>query len=766
MVQRLTSPGVSVTEVDLTTIVPSLATSVGAFAGVFGWGPIGERILVSSESDLVAKFTAPTSHNPETFFTAANFLGYTNSLYISRAANTTGATPAVTFQSNTSGNNNVLYASNTSGIVAGMYITQSPNPLISTGLSSNVVSVNSSSITLSKYYGASSNSTVPLYFAYPRTSYSAIGFEPNAVCSNLVNQIVTNSQQYNAVKMNTFENGVTWLAKYPGAIGNSLRVAQCDTSNQFSSNVALSNTIVTGTMATSIGSNTIAFSFLNDGSLGSNASFATTVLNQISLGDQVRVGNSSISIQFMQVGSVSPISVNSSVSSFTVGSFDPYRLRTPYTANTMTRQWEFFNEVSTAPGQSTWQELNGNTAAYDQMHVVVVDDGGDFTGTPGSILEVYKNLSRATDNFNNDGTSNYYVNVINKGSKYIWWGADRPNAYSDTSTNLTNATTSSPGDYKFTLGSDGASESTASLAEIGQAYDLFASKEDVLIDLVMQGKPIGGTTVVSSQTIQNYQLAQYIAESIVGQRLDCVGFISPDPALVLNNFGQEATSIVNWRNALDSSSYMIMDTGYKYQYDRYNDVYRWIPMNGDIAGLCARTDSIRAPWWSPAGLNRGQINNVIKLAYNPKQADRDLLYAHGINSVVSFPGNGVILNGDKTLQTKPSAFDRINVRRLFLTIERAISLSAKYSLFEFNDTFTRAQFVALITPYLRQIQGDRGIYDFLVICDATNNPGNVVDENAMNCSIFIKPARSINFINLSFVATSTSVQFSTVVGKF
>jgi phage tail sheath protein FI len=275
----------------------------------------------------------------------------------------------------------------------------------------------------------------------------------------------------------------------------------------------------------------------------------------------------------------------------------------------------------------------------------------------------------------------------------------------------------------------------------------------------MQGYPLGGDGA-------SYQLANYIIDNIVTLRGDCIALISPDKTNILNAFGNEAFNLVNWRNSLHSTSYAVLDSGYKYQFDRYNNVYRWIPLNGDIAGLCARTDSTNDAWWSPAGFNRGQIKNLVRLAYNPKQTDRDTLYKNGINPVVTFPGQGTILYGDKTLQAKPSAFDRINVRRLFIVLEKAISIAAKYSLFEFNDTFTRSQFMNLVTPYLRTIQGRRGITDYLVVCDDTNNTAAIIDSNQFVGDILIKPARSINFIQLNFVAVGTGVQFSEVVGQY
>jgi phage tail sheath protein FI len=261
-------------------------------------------------------------------------------------------------------------------------------------------------------------------------------------------------------------------------------------------------------------------------------------------------------------------------------------------------------------------------------------------------------------------------------------------------------------------------------------------------------------------------LANYIIDNICETRRDCIALLSPDKSTVINNSGAEALTVKAWRGAVHSSSYAVLDSGYKYQYDKYNDLYRWVPLNGDIAGLCVRTDSTNDAWWSPAGFNRGQIKNLVKLAWNPRKSERDVLFSNGINPVVTFPGQGTVLYGDKTLQAKPSAFDHINVRRLFIVLEKAISTAAKYQLFDFNDAFTRAQFRNLVTPYLRTIKGRRGITDFYVVCDDTNNTPAIVDSNQFVGDIYIKPSRSINFIQLNFIAVPTGVQFSEVVGKF
>jgi len=302
---------------------------------------------------------------------------------------------------------------------------------------------------------------------------------------------------------------------------------------------------------------------------------------------------------------------------------------------------------------------------------------------------------------------------------------------------------------------------TAALTDgdINVGYDLFTNSDVVDISLVLTGG--------ASVTVQQYVIDNVVtpAGSVTGRSGDSVAFISPRYSDVVNQSGGETDNIKNWLETLArSSSYTVTDSGWKYMYDKYNGVYRYVPLNGDIAGLCAFTDQVRDPWFSPAGFNRGAIKNAVKLSWNPNQTQRDILYPLGVNPVVTFPGQGTVLYGDKTLQSKPSAFDRINVRRLFITLEKAISRAAKFSLFEFNDDFTRAQFVALVAPFLRDVQGRRGIYDFRVVCDTTNNTPQVIDNNQFVGDIYIKPARSINFIRLNFIAVGTGVQFTEVTG--
>lgn len=406
--------------------------------------------------------------------------------------------------------------------------------------------------------------------------------------------------------------------------------------------------------------------------------------------------------------------------------------------------WAYAAEFTSAPATS--DAANLVTAKYDELHAVVVDADGTLSGEAGTVLERFPFISKATGIKMSDGSSAYYKDVLNESSKYVWW-VKHPAA----GTNWGNAapsTTFANLASNLTVTLSGGVSADPTPADILEGYDLFDNEEAVTVNLIMTGD---GNATVATGVI-----------AMVESRKDAIVLLSPPLSAVVNNSGGEANSIVTFRNALPSSSFAVLDSGYKYQYDRYNDTYRWVPLNGDIAGLCARTDMTNDPWWSPGGLNRGQIKNVIKLAFSPSKANRDTLYSAGVNPVVSMPGQGTVLYGDKTMLSRPSAFDRINVRRLFIVLETAIAKAAKYSLFEFNDSFTRSQFVSMVEPYLRTVMGRRGITAFKVVCDATNNTPDIIDRNEFVASIFIQPTRSINFITLNFVATRTGVQFEEV----
>jgi len=417
--------------------------------------------------------------------------------------------------------------------------------------------------------------------------------------------------------------------------------------------------------------------------------------------------------------------------------------------------WAYKNYFDAIPGTSTYVSAAGG--ANDEMHIVVVDEDGLFSGTTGTVLETYPFVSKASDAKDSVGNSNYYRDVIWRKSKYIYW-TDHPDI---TNTYVTWGTTAAGKTFAqvpnvtaaHTVSLSSGADGTIASGNVQTAYSKFIDADQIEVSLIMTGDADSAT-------------ALYAINSIAETRKDCVVFVSPALANVTS--ATPADDVVNYRkNALSnvSSSYAVMDSGWKYQYDKYNDKYRWIPLNGDVAGLCARTDTETDPWFSPAGASRGSVKNVIKLAYYPAKADRDTLYKNGINPVVSFAGEGTLLFGDKTMLSKPSAFDRINVRRLFIALEKAISRAAKAQLFEFNDEFTRSQFVSIVEPFLRTVKGRRGITDFQVVCDASNNTPDVVDRNEFVGDIYVKPNRSINFIQLNFVAVRSGVSFDEVVGR-
>jgi hypothetical protein len=785
------SPGVVTNEFDLTGIVPAVATTEGAIAGVFGWGPVDTVELVTSEDFLIERFGKPTNLNPETWFTAASFLSYGNRLLTVRAADTTGnnelvvhtnSVSAVNTAGTTSGyaGNRVLFLNNTSALSVGMRLYYTNNDLIPIG--AQIVDVFSTHVVLNDTV-SSNVGNVEVAFAEGNVTYTAVALQSDGSfdlsdVADLDGQIVKNESHYSEREANgqTFDTQVLYVARFPGEIGNSLRVSVVDTFEQFkseqnlvsfSSNVDALNAETTY-ISSSPGSNTLTFVFtpLDDETAGDVTATNVAAGNAhatISIGDLIEIGAGRVGTQYLKVTAKSAVTVNATtnVYSFTVSTEDKSKLSNAYNNSALNKYWEFYNSVDSSPLQSDYVLQFGNTAAMDEVHVVVVDEGGKFTGSPGTVLEVYRNLSRATDAKSTDGASIYYKNVINERSKYIWWANDRTTATSRTAALIRSSTATTPLNMRLQGGADGGNESTVAIATIMAGYDKFRSEEEIPdVSLILQGKARGES--ISHRT----QLANYLIDNIAESRKDCVVFVSPGKEHVVDNKYEELNSMLAWRSVLRSSSYAVADSGYKYMYDKYNDVFRWIPLNGDIAGLCARTDATNDPWWSPAGFNRGKIKNAIRVAFNPNLAERDSLYKDGINPVVAMKGEGILLYGDKTLLAKPSAFDRINVRRLFIVLKKAIARASKYFLFEFNDDFTRTQFRSIVNPYLRDVQGRRGIYAFEVRCDESNNTPEVIDRNEFIGDIYIKPARSINFITLNFVAVRTGVNFSEIIGKF
>jgi len=639
------SPGVLVQERDLTNIIPAVSTSIGAVAGQFSKGPIDEIVSISSEQELVDTFGKPDSTNFEHFFTAANFLQYSNALRVVRAQNTS-----------------VLNAS-TSG----------------TGV------------------------------------------------------LIKNTEDYE----NNYSTGQgsvgSFAARTAGAHGNSLQVSTCPSATAYES---ISTSLV-DTAAAAVGDTIVTTDESDVFNVGDIIQFSTTAsTDDYDDGDFYRVtaiAASGETLEFVQhprgAGGLKRAIVDDSK---------------------IKRRWRYYDSVDRAPGTTAWTADRGGSG--DEIHVVVVDEDGVISGEPGRVIEAFSNMSKASDAKTPQGDNNYYADVIfNKSSQIYWMDHNTAGTnWGSAATGITFTAVNVPTLESLTGGAVG---SAVTDGQLKTAYEKFQDAETVDVGLIMTGPSSSSTHVDNLITI---------AET----RKDAVVFASPQRSDVVNitNSNTQMSNVIGFFNAIRSSSYVVFDSGYKYQYDRYSDIYRFVPLNGDMAGLSARTDTVADSWFSPAGFNRGIVRGAVKLAFNPTKAQRDQLYPARINPVATFPGQGTILFGDKTGLTTPSAFDRINVRRLFIVLEKAISTASKFQLFEFNDEFTRANFRNIVEPFLREVQGRRGITDFLVVCDETNNTGEVIDRNEFIAEIFIKPARSINFITLSFVATRTGVSFDEVAG--
>jgi hypothetical protein len=644
------SPGVLVKEIDLTNIVPAVATSIGAIAAGFPQGPVEEIIPIGSEQELVNFFGKPNSDNFETWFTAANFLQYGNALRVIRAD--TAAVNATADGSGLKIKNDTDYENN---------------------------------------YADGSGS---------------VG---------------------------------EWAAKFPGTYGNSLGVSIC-------SNATAYEQTVTSTVdgAHSAGATTLAVTS------GADFNVNDIIYLQETDGQQYEVtAIATNDLTIRQLDNPNGGGLKSAMSG----------------GEAIRRRWRFYDLFDAAPGTSTW--ATDRNISADEMHIVVYDRDGGISGFDADIagqrttavLETFPFVSQANTAKTPQGGTAFYANVVNTGSSFVRW--------MDHDASLTNAGTqiASGSSYASTAGkagvlSDdlaGGTDDTPTIGELDIAYNLFADADTVDVNLIM-----AGTCPASTDGVTHATMIIDLCEA----RKDCVGFISPrrEDVVGVTTGAAQTTNVVAFFNQLASSSYAVFDSGYKYMYDKYNDVYRYVPLNGDIAGLAANTDNVAEPWFSPAGYNRGQIRGAVKVAFNPTKAQRDILYPARVNPVMTQPGQGTVLFGDKTALARPSAFDRINVRRLFIVLEKAIATAAKYQLFEFNDAFTRAQFRNLVEPFLRDVQGRRGITDFSVVADETNNTGEVIDRNEFVADIYIKPARSINFITLNFIAVRTGVAFSEIGG--
>jgi len=596
------------------------------------------------------------------------------------------------------------------------------------------------------------------FSGYNFLSYSSSLYVCRAVDANAVNALantgastpiqVNNSDAY--ASLTSLPTSSLYMAKYPGAKGNSLKVSICDSANAYSSVSPLpssSNNTSQFTFQPGANNGVLTVTNSNPSSNTANTSAqadATTITASLNVGDWIALGNTTVGTQYAQITTVgTPVTIANGVSTAVISLANTLFLTANATSQQVTRYWEFYNLVTTAPGTSDYVSKMGG--AGDELHVVFIDELGGFTGIPDSVLEVYQGLSRAKDAQSESGGSNYYASVINTQSAYAWWTGDRAGAPSGNSATITASTNYVPLDLNFAGGVDSAGDGVISTGSLQNAWALYQNADTYTINAIIQGPTLNSTIPV------------FLISQLAEGRKDCIAFVSPPRSTVVGVTAGQAAGIVTYRNQLPSSSYYFMDSGYKYMYDPYNSQYIYVPLNADTAGLYA---ALPDPWWSPAGYNRGNIKNCIKLAYSPQQADRDLLYQNSINPVVTFPGQGTVLFGDKTGLTKPSAFSRINVRSLFIVIEKAIAISAKYQLFEFNDATTQAQFVNMVNPYLRDVQGRRGLTWFQVICDSTNNTQQVIDSNEFVGSIYVQPNYSINFINLTFTAVNGSVSFS------
>ena len=514
-----------------------------------------------------------------------------------------------------------------------------------------------------------------------------------------------------------------WAARTAGAWGNNLKVSVCPSATAYEA----VNKTTTNDASTAVGDTTIVLTSGTDFLVGDIVNFGE------SGGHEYRVtGVSTNTLTFVRhpsgTGGLHTAVANGSQ---------------------VRRRWQYYDLVDKAPGTSTY--ASNKSGVNDEMHIVVVDEDGGITGTSGEVLEVYDSVSKGSDAKTAQGDTNYYVDVLYNQSEYIYWmdhvatGSNWGSAVAG----ITFTALSAPFARSLVSGADG---STVSTAELKTAYEKYNDADTVDVNLIIAGK--GNATHIDNLI------------TIAENRKDAIVFVSPERSDVVNvtNSTTQTTNVKGFFDSIRSSSYAVFDSGYKYTYDKYNDVFRYVPLNGDIAGLAARTDLIADSWFSPAGFNRGVIRGAVKLSYNPTQGQRDELYRARVNPVVTLPGQGTLLFGDKTGLSTPSAFDRINVRRLFITLEKAISTASKFQLFEFNDEFTRAQFRNIVEPFLRDVQGRRGVTDFRVVCDSSNNTANVIDSNEFRADIFVKPNRSINFIQLQFVATRSGAAFEEVVG--
>ena len=663
------SPAVVTREIDLTNGVPNVPTSTGAIVGDFRWGPCNEPILVNNEGTLVATFGTPDTTTTVDFHSASYYLRYSNDLYVIRGMDSdTGKNAFENGPISTYTNATIASTTTVGGSGAAFNVTKQGATYTVSIATPGVVYLAAETFTIAgtTLGGTSPTNDIVITVttvnvasgAITAISHAGVAVDPAARFA----PTVENQAEFEATQSALDSDTHTFIAKYPGSLGNSLKIEICGSNHADPA----------------------------------NPSYHTD--------------------------------------------FDA---------------WAFKNNFDTGPGTSAHTANIGGK--NDEVHVAIVDALGELSGTKGTVLETYPYISQAKGCQNADGTNNYIVDVINSRSRYV----KLINLPTGMGTGA-GAVATSTSDMKLSAQLDvilvgGVNGNALGTDDWLNAYTTIEDTNQYLIDFLIAPS-------LDNKT-HHATLVNNLVTIAAQTRKDCMVFASPNREAVVNNrAGANADILLGVAN-FTRSSYLCVDNNFLKVYDKYNDNYIHIPAASSTAGLCAATDNNFAPWVSPAGTRRGQYFGVTALSYNPNKSQRDQLYRAGINPITNMPGQGILLFGDKTHLARPSAFDRINVRRLFLVIERAIAEAAKNILFEFNDEFTRAEFVNIIEPLLRDIKGRRGITDFRLVADATNNTPEIIDTNQFVANLFIKPARSINFITLNFVAVRTGVSFEEVVGQ-
>ena len=804
---NLASPGIVVREVDLTIgRVDPTSDKIGGIVSPFAQGPVELPTIIENENNLYNVFGKPysTDKHYEHWLTASSYLAYGGSLRVVRADDDglknayVGSGSSIKIKS-LEHYEQLSYDENV--IPSKVAVSKNPGSWAN-GLRIGIIDAKADQI-----LGPISTAAV--------TSFNAVVSDRSGTITGSASTIgitttsITLGQEVNCDVNGVVSTGTTVIGISTNVItisSSSLSAASVTTTFDFGSTTTTTAAIAVGYGITQAISSTLP------------GAGSTSTLNGYLKGIITEVGNNQISVKVLShvsaagtetivdyqpagvwaFSSTGTIGVHTNGQSVAYGTssytsaqdwFDQQNLvigtETVGTATTeKTIKW---NSIADRPSTSSYADARGSR--FDELHLVVVDSLGNVTGNAGTILEKHLSLSKAKDAQFSVGSPSYWRKYLSTNSNYIFGGSS-PAGITTTgfSTGFTlqsdndwdqdaegiifsatgqyNQIFANGLDYGGKVGVTSTGSLTSSISKLSTGYDLFANSDNYTIDFLIMGS-------ANYEKESAQALAQQLI-SIAEQRKDAIAFISPyrqafltDTSVGTVEVNSDSTiteRVLSFYAPLTSSSYAVFDSGYKYVYDRFNDTFRYIPLNGDIAGTCARNDINNFPWFSPAGTTRGAILNAIKLAYNPSKTQRDRLYSARINPVIFSPGSGIVLFGDKTGLSKSSAFDRINVRRLFIYLENAISAAAKDQLFEFNDEITRTNFVNIVEPFLRDVQAKRGIQDYVVICDETNNTAAVIDNNEFVADIYIKPARSINFIGLTFVATRTGVSFEEVIG--